>query len=654
MTVPAPLRRFGQVAVTFALFAACNKLAVSFEIENGVSILFPATAIAVLSCMTFGPWAAFGIVLGTIVTPWSPNADLPSLTVSGLVSAVEGLIPWAVFRWRRDLHRDLRDRRSFVAFLIFGCTVNTAFSAVMGNLLVVSHPAGYRLDWEEIFVWFIADFSAALLLAVPLLAFCASLFRRSDREPRTLVNALQILSVIVLLGWGAAFSIRTYLTTSLEETRFAQQQAWSQAEETVNRMHSDFLRAAFITASDPQKNEKLAAARRTNEHFLAELAPLVTHSSPELTREFPRIAADTTRWFATAGNGGATAAEDAAHTTGRQILALRSMMERANSAAWLAFAGKRHKITVVATMVDGLVLLILVLATATLLVNVNRPLAQLRAAIAGMREGKPFEAERIEARYVELRSLAETLEETDRALRQREEELQLQTASALAASQHKSDFLAKMSHELRTPLNSIIGFSELLIEQEAQVEPQRRRAFLENVSTSARRLLGLINDLLDISKVEAGKMRMNFERVDLRMMIANSVATIAPLFDRKKQLVDVDLPTEPLMVRADPARVEQVLLNLLSNANKFTPDGGRIEVRSRADAARCRIEIADHGIGISKADQARIFDEFEQVYPRGTLSEGTGLGLALARRFVEAHGGNIEVESALGEGRCFG
>src|SRR5258708_14534097 len=204
-----------------------------------------------------------------------------------------------------------------------------------------------------------------------------------------------------------------------------------------------------------------------------------------------------------------------------------------------------------------------------------------------------------------------------------------------------------MSHELRTPLNSIIGVSELLRE-EAQVARQKRRAFLDNVSSSARRLLGLINDLLDISKMEAGKMPMGLESVDLRGAIVNAVAWTAPLFDRKRQRVDVSLPSEPMLVRADPVRVEQVLLNLLANANKFSPEGETIEVRTTGDTEHWRIEIADRGIGISPADQQRIFDDFEKVHPTGVLSAGTGLGLALARRFGEAHARAIEVDSAIG------
>src|SRR5260221_6957999 len=298
------------------------------------------------------------------------------------------------------------------------------------------------------------------------------------------------------------------------------------------------------------------------------------------------------------------------------------MMERANAGAWLLYTTKRHRMTVVAGMVDGLVLLILILASLTLMLNVSRPLAQLRTAISNMRDGQPFEASRIDSGYTESRALAETMEETDRALKIREEELLRETARAIAASKHKSDFLAKMSHELRTPLNSIIGFSELLLEQDDQIDPQKRVSFLDNVSSSAPRLLGLINDLLDISKVEAGKMPMRFESIDLRGTIANSVASTAPLFDRKRQHVELTLPNEPMLVRADPARVEQVLLNLLSNANKFSPEGEKIEVRIEAHAGQWRIEISDRGIGISAADQKRIFEDFEQVHTTGTLSAG--------------------------------
>jgi signal transduction histidine kinase len=534
--VRAAATRFGQIALTFALFAIFNVIAVDFEIENGISILFPATAIGILACMYFGEWAAIGIVLATIATPWSPTFGWRILLISGLLSAIEALIPRLLFRVRRDLHADLRDMPSLVNFLIFGTVVNTAVSAIAGNLLIVGHPAGVWINWREVFVWWIADFTAALLLATPILAFGNTFVRRlrgAEREQRTLANALQIVVVVTLLGWGAAFATRVYLLRDLSESHLAR-------------------RVLFVTS-----------------------------------------------------------------------------------------------------LTDLLVLLILVLASATLLFNVSRPFRQLRSEIESMREGAPFDASRIDSRYVEFRALAETLQETSAALERRAEELRVQTGRAVAASKHKSDFLAKMSHELRTPLNSMIGFSDLLIEQEATISPAKRVAFLQNVASSAKHLLSLINDLLDISKVEAGKMAMNLEEIDLRAAIANSVASTSPLFARKGQIVDVTMPDEPMIVRGDQGRLEQVLLNLLSNANKFSPEGDRISVVTSGNGGSVRIEIRDHGIGINSEDQQRIFEEFEQVHTRGTLSTGTGLGLALAKRFVEAHGGALEVASALGEGSIF-
>src|SRR5258708_10917173 len=315
------LTRLGQVAVTFVLFAICNKFAFNFVIEKGVSILFPATAIAVLACVALGRWAAGGIIRGTIATPWSTNPGLPTLTPAGVVSAIEGLIPWAVFRLRRDLHRDLRDMKSLLAFLLFGCVINTLFSAIAGNIVVVNHPTAH-IDWNEIFVWFIADFTAAVLLAMPVLAFGGWLLNPRDREPRKLVNALQILSVVVLLGWSAAFAIRTYLTLPLENRPVQHQRDAAQAETIINQMHNNFLKAAFILPADPAKGPKVDAARRTNDTYVSQLRALVGHASPQLTRELPRITDDSAKWFAmTRGALLATpsqcSSETSAHVIGR-------------------------------------------------------------------------------------------------------------------------------------------------------------------------------------------------------------------------------------------------------------------------------------------------------------------------------------------------
>jgi signal transduction histidine kinase/integral membrane sensor domain MASE1 len=655
------MKRVAQIAVTFALFSFCNAIAVNFEIEKGVSILFPATAISILACMYFGAWAAIGIVLGTIVTPWSADQSLTLLLISGIISAVEGVIPWAVFRLTRDLHSDLRDMKSLLTFLLFGTVVNTGFSAIAGNIFVVSHPAGVRIVPHEVFVWWIADFTAALLVATPVLAFGGALAARWRHDPagrpRTITNTLQIVTVVILLGFATSFAIRNYLLNELEDERLEQQRTWARAEEVLTEMNANFLRAAFVNRDDPGALRKVSEAHARNDGYVASLEHLFAPAR-ELADAFPRVAAATSGWFVRTERSLETGQpvpgdEIVAHQVGREITSLHEKSDRANAKAWTLYAAKRRKIMLVEHLVDGLVLLGLILATATLLLRVSRPFAQIRDAIAAMREGERLDAKRISSTYLEFRSIADALEETANELAQREEELRQQTARAVAASQHKSDFLAKMSHELRTPLNSIIGFTDLLKEQEGVIDTKKRLAFLENVNGSAQHLLNLINDLLDLTKVESGKMKLHFENVDLRRAIANTVASTAPLFTRKKQLIEMMLPEEPMMVHVDVSRVEQVLLNLLANANKFSPEGDKITIRSRAADRSWRIEVVDHGIGISAEDQHRIFDEFEQLHRRGPNSTGTGLGLALAKRFVEAHGGVIEVASSLGSGSTF-
>jgi signal transduction histidine kinase len=220
------------------------------------------------------------------------------------------------------------------------------------------------------------------------------------------------------------------------------------------------------------------------------------------------------------------------------------------------------------------------------------------------------------------------------------------------ASRHKSDFLASVSHEVRTPLNSILGFSELLLDSDV-ADPARRTAFLRNIHRSGLRLLALINDILDLAKVEAGQMRLRVATIDLADTIAAALATMGPLADQDGVELVADCPA-PLVLRADDDKVQQMLFNLLSNAIRFTPRGGRVTVQARQDGEHVLICVADTGVGIAKEDQERIFEEFQQVDGGGERRRpGTGLGLTLTRRLVELHGGRVWVESEVGAGSRF-
>jgi signal transduction histidine kinase/CheY-like chemotaxis protein len=228
------------------------------------------------------------------------------------------------------------------------------------------------------------------------------------------------------------------------------------------------------------------------------------------------------------------------------------------------------------------------------------------------------------------------------------------TVAALeAAGAAKSDFLASMSHELRTPLNAIIGFSSLMANQ-AEVDGALNvpREWVEHIRSGGEHLLTLINDVLDLAKVEAGRLELATEAVDLSHAVAASVAGLRPLADRKHQPVDVRVESS-IIIEADPGRLRQILYNLLSNAIKYTPDGGCIEVTAYRSEGEVSIAVRDEGVGIALDDQQRVFEEFRQVGDQAQRMSGTGLGLALTRRLVEAHGGRIALTSTLGAGSTF-
>ncbi|TMG27646.1 MAG: response regulator, partial [Chloroflexi bacterium] len=222
------------------------------------------------------------------------------------------------------------------------------------------------------------------------------------------------------------------------------------------------------------------------------------------------------------------------------------------------------------------------------------------------------------------------------------------------ASEHKSVFLANMSHELRTPLNAIIGFSELMLDaKESQFDSATQKRFLAQVHSSGKHLLGLINDILDLAKVEAGQMELRLQEVPVEPVIAQALALVEPLAAEKHLTIRSEASTAGVVL-ADAGKLKQMLLNLISNAIKFTAEGGTVKISARRLQGAIEIAVADTGIGISDADQAKIFMEFHQVDPGpGRRQQGTGLGLALTRRFALLHGGDVRVTSKVGEGSVF-
>ncbi|HEX9748849.1 MAG TPA: ATP-binding protein [Methylomirabilota bacterium] len=222
------------------------------------------------------------------------------------------------------------------------------------------------------------------------------------------------------------------------------------------------------------------------------------------------------------------------------------------------------------------------------------------------------------------------------------------------ADRHKSEFLASMSHELRTPLNAIIGFSEVLLQRMFGELNPKQDEYLQDVLSSGRHLLSLINDILDLSKVEAGRMELELERFDLPQALQDTLVLVRERAVRHGIDLHLDADARLGALVGDERKIKQVMLNLLSNAVKFTPEGGRVEVRAVPTDGAVEISVADTGIGIAPENQELIFEEFRQVGgDYAHKREGTGLGLTLARRLVELHGGRLWVKSQVGQGSTF-
>ena len=268
----------------------------------------------------------------------------------------------------------------------------------------------------------------------------------------------------------------------------------------------------------------------------------------------------------------------------------------------------------------------------------------LRLALVGILVVGSFAFGRVAARSLRQRAMLAT------ALGQ----VEAKSREVELANRHKSEFLANMSHELRTPLNAIIGFSEVLSQRMFGEVNEKQAEYLGDIQASGQHLLSLINDILDLSKIEAGKMELQPSRFSLDAALQSVVMMVRERAAGRGIELTSSVDPDTGVVDADERKIKQVVLNLLTNAVKFTPTGGRVELRAKRDGAGVVVSVADTGIGIAPADQARVFEEFTQARAGETREqEGTGLGLTLSRAFVELHGGRLSVESELGKGSTF-
>jgi len=277
--------------------------------------------------------------------------------------------------------------------------------------------------------------------------------------------------------------------------------------------------------------------------------------------------------------------------------------------------------------------------------SVTGPIQRINSRLAAIASGD-FSGHVDATNRDELGTLAANVNQMNDELRRLYKELE-------TTSQHKSEFLANMSHELRTPLNAILGFSQVLRDGMAGGVNAKQEEYLEDILSSGNHLLSLINDVLDLSKVEAGQVELEVAPFSLQEALERGVATVRERATRDGVQITIAANSDVDLVAGDERRVRQVIFNLLSNAVKFTPAGGSVDVSATQVNGAARVSVADTGPGIAAEDLKRVFEEFQQTEAGLEQGEGTGLGLALSKRLVELHGGRIWVESEVGKGSTF-
>jgi signal transduction histidine kinase len=401
--------------------------------------------------------------------------------------------------------------------------------------------------------------------------------------------------------------------------------------DSLSQFSPDTTEAQYTFVPPPADEEVLRAIRRDYHKENAAMRTLKSRDQAGISDERSRVLLETaistnTDLFALTN--------ELANRTGQETTALIA----ANRSA---YASSRNLIISVSAISVALALGLGLILSWSVIDPIQRTEARLREIAAGNFAGKLDVPNRDE-----LGSLSANVNRMNDELRRLYGELE-------TASRHKSEFLANMSHELRTPLNAIIGFSQVLQQRLFGEINEKQEEYLEDILSSGNHLLSLINDVLDLSKVEAGQVELELAELSLREALERGIVMVREPASRNGVRLSLELAPDVDIIRGDERRLRQVIFNLLSNAVKFTPPDGQVTVATTRVGDDVHVSVTDTGPGIAADDQERIFEEFQQTDVGVEQREGTGLGLALSKRLVELHGGRIWVESELGQGSRF-
>jgi len=397
---------------------------------------------------------------------------------------------------------------------------------------------------------------------------------------------------------------------------------------TLSRMGTDLGQLGFEPPADEQKTlDKIRTDLAAFTEVMGKITSFDQAGDPRKGLDLQRSAAE-------------PLAEDLKALTGGLASTTQRLTENTIRQSASSFADSQRLFIAVAVASILLALVLGYLISWSLIGPIRRMESRLAAIASGDFSGHVAVSNRDE-----LGALAANINAMNDELGRLYKELE-------AASRHKTEFLANMSHELRTPLNAIIGFSQVLREKMFGELNEKQADYLDDILSSGQHLLNLINDILDLSKVEAGRMELQVSVFPLAEVVENSLSMVRERATRQGVALLTHVDPSVGLLDADERKIKQILFNLLSNAVKFTPAGGQVTLAARTVGDTVEIAVADTGVGIGAEEQARIFDEFYQVGP-GMTQEGTGLGLALTRRLVELHHGQLRVESAPGEGSTF-